>query len=138
MSEPEKQPFELRFDIPPGYREAERLDVYLTRYIQNATRAKVQKGIKEGMVMVNGDVIKKGSRPVQAGDRIDCVVMKAPSMDILPEAIDLDIRYEDDDVIIVNKAAGIGSSSSIWPPYGHAGACVASSCGRRADSHGRS
>ena len=115
MSEPEKQPFELRVDIPPGYREAERLDVYLTRYIQNATRAKVQKGIKEGMVMVNGDVIKKGSRPVQAGDRIDCVVMKAPSMDILPEAIDLDIRYEDDDVIIVNKAAGM----VVHPAFGH-------------------
>lgn len=115
MSEPEKQPFELRFDIPPGYREGERLDVYLTRYIQNATRAKVQKGIKEGMVMVNGDVITKGSRLVQAGDRIDCVVMKAPSMDILPEAIDLDIRYEDDDVIVVNKAAGM----VVHPAFGH-------------------
>ena len=115
MSEPEKELTIITFDVPPVYGEAERLDVYLTGKIQNATRAKTQKGIKEGQVEVNGRVITKPSSVVQPGDSIVCSLMKAPRVEVLPEAIDLDIKYEDDDVIVINKPAGM----VVHPAYGH-------------------
>lgn len=115
MSEPSKQPTLFSFNVPSGYRERERLDVYLTGFIQNATRAKVQKGIKEGMVTVNGEVIRKVSHTVLAEDVIECTLMRPPPMDILPEDIPLDVRYEDDHLIVVNKPAGM----VVHPAFGH-------------------
>ncbi|MDA0379349.1 MAG: RluA family pseudouridine synthase [Bacteroidetes bacterium] len=115
MTEPEKQTTLLTFTVPDGYRERERLDVYLTGFIQNATRAKVQKGIKEGLVRVNGGVASRPSQPIQPGDEIVCTLLKAPPMDILPEEIPLDIRFEDDHLLVVNKPAGM----VVHPAYGH-------------------
>lgn len=115
MSEPAKQPTEFRFDVPAGYQGGERLDVYLTGFLLNATRARVQKGIKEGQVVVNGEVSKKPSRVVQAGDLIICTLMKPPPMDILPEDIPLDVRYEDEHLLVINKAAGM----VVHPAFGH-------------------
>lgn len=115
MSEPEKQPTQITFSVPEGYRERERLDVYLTGFIQNATRAKVQKGIKEGLVVVNGQQASRPSQPVQPGDVIVCTILKPPPMDILPEDIPLDIRFEDEHLLVVNKPAGM----VVHPAYGH-------------------
>lgn len=115
MSEPQKIETELTFDVPPGYRENERLDLYVTSKIQNATRARVQKGIKDGLVVVGSQVITKSSYKVQAGDHIVCTILKAPPMEIVPENIPLDIVYEDDDLLVVNKAAGM----VVHPAYGH-------------------
>lgn len=89
--------------------------MYLTGFLLNATRARVQKGIKEGKVVVNGEVSRKPSRVVQAGDLIVCTLMKPPPMDILPEDIPLDVRYEDDHLLVINKAAGM----VVHPAFGH-------------------
>ncbi|QXD16101.1 RluA family pseudouridine synthase [Rhodocaloribacter litoris] len=105
----------LTFEVPPGYREGERLDVYLTRSIQNATRAKVQRGIREGRVTVNGRVATKASYTVQAGDVVVCRVLRPPPLVIVPEPIPLDVVYEDDDLLVVNKPAGM----VVHPAYGH-------------------
>ncbi|MEQ9105461.1 MAG: RluA family pseudouridine synthase [Rhodothermales bacterium] len=105
----------VTFDVPPGYREGERLDVYLTGFIQNATRTKVQKGIKDGRVEVNGKIHDKPSYVVQAGDRIACRLPRPPALEIVPEDLGLDIVYEDDDLIIVDKPAGM----VVHPAYGH-------------------
>ena len=107
MSEPEQQEVSVRFDVPSGYGDDARLDVYLTASIQNATRAKVQKAIKEGRITVNGRLVKKASHIVQARDRIECRLMKPPPLEVLPEPIPLDIAFEDDDLLIVNKPAGM-------------------------------
>lgn len=115
MDEPEKQPTEFRFDVPAGYHGGERLDVYLTGFLLNATRARVQKGIKEGVVVVNDEVVKKPSRVVQAGDVIVCTLMKPPPMDILPEDIPLDVHFEDEHLLVINKPAGM----VVHPAYGH-------------------
>ncbi len=115
MSEPAKQPTLFTYEVPAGYQGGERLDVYLTGFLLNATRARVQKGIKDGLVVVNGEVSKKPSRVVQAGDLIVCTLMKPPPMDILPEDIPLDVRYEDEHLLVVNKAAGM----VVHPAFGH-------------------
>lgn len=115
MSEPEKQEIPVERDVPAGYREHERLDVYLTQFLPNATRTKVQQGIRDGRVTVNGEVIRRVSRPVQAGDHIVCVLLRPPPMEIVPEPIPLVIVYEDEHLIVVDKAAGM----VVHPAYGN-------------------
>ena len=112
---PEKQETTVELTVPAGYREGERLDVYLTRLLPNATRAKVQRGIKAGRVQVGGTVQAKASYNVQAGDAITCVLLRPPPMEAEPEPIPLDVAYEDDYLLVVNKAAGM----VVHPAYGH-------------------
>ncbi len=105
----------ITVEVPPGYRERERLDVYLTAKIANATRAKVQAAVHEGRVDVNGSVETRVSRPVVAGDVLTCRVMRLPPLDVRPEAIPIEVVYEDDVLLIVNKPAGL----VVHPAYGH-------------------
>ncbi len=86
--------------------EPTRIDVYLCTLIKNATRSKVQTAIDAQNVSVNGKVVKS-SYKVQPGDLIVCRVLKRPPIELVPENISLDIVYEDDDVLVVNKAAGM-------------------------------
>ncbi len=102
-------------DVPEGYHAGQRLDVYIADALQNASRSKVQRGIKDGYVSVNGAVQTKVSTPVAAGDRIECRLQRPPPIEARPEALPLDIVYEDDDLIVVNKAAGM----VVHPAYGN-------------------
>ena len=68
MPSEEKQETLIELEVPSGYHEEARLDVYVTRSVQNASRTKVQRGIKEGLVTVNGIVVKRPSHVVQSGD----------------------------------------------------------------------
>lgn len=115
MKEPEKQETVLDIPVPPGYRGAERLDVYVTRSIENASRAKVQKAIRDGMVSVSGVVVTRGSHVVQAGERIECRVMRPPPIEVAPEPIPLSIVFEDDHLIVLDKPAGL----VVHPAYGN-------------------
>ncbi len=94
-------------DVPAGYNEDERIDIYLTRFLANATRSKVQRGIKEGRVTINGAVIDKVSHKVQAGDVISCRLSRPPPIVAAPEDIPITIIYEDDHLLVVNKEAGM-------------------------------
>ncbi|MFQ5569070.1 MAG: RluA family pseudouridine synthase [Rhodothermales bacterium] len=111
----EKPEIIFEWEVPSGYREEGRLDVYITRLMENASRTKVQRGIKEGRVTVNGVVIKRPSYAVQADDVIRCRVMRPPPLEVTPEAIPLDIVYEDTCLIVVNKEAGM----VVHPAYGN-------------------
>lgn len=114
-NEPDKIETIIEIDVPPGQEGGTRLDVYLTGKIANATRAKVQRGIKEGGVDVNGKTRTKTSWAVQPGDHIVCRVMRPPPIVVAPEAIPLDVVYEDDSVLVVNKPAGM----VVHPAFGH-------------------
>ncbi len=98
-------PYEFQIVVPPGQKK-ERLDTYLTAHVENATRSKVQIAIKEGAVLVNGKQVRP-SHPVSGGEIIHITLPKPPPQDAEPEHIPLDIIYEDDDLIIVNKPAGM-------------------------------
>jgi len=100
--------------VPPGQAADTRIDVYLTRILANATRTKVAQGIKEGRVSVNGGSVK-ASYIVQPGDRIDCVLLRPPPMEAEPEDIPIDIVFEDDALIVVDKVAGM----VVHPAYGN-------------------
>lgn len=81
-----------------------RIDMYLIDKL-DFSRSKIQSLIKDGYILVNGNVVKP-SYNVCLDDVID-VTDKDFTISILPEAMDLDIVYEDDDVIVVNKQNGV-------------------------------
>jgi 23S rRNA pseudouridine1911/1915/1917 synthase len=93
---------EYLLEVPDGQTTDIRLDKYITSFIQNATRNKVQKAIKEGFVLVNGKP-EKPSYIMQPGDKIEITLPKPPPEKAKPEKMDLDIVYEDDELLIVNK-----------------------------------
>ena len=97
----------ITLEVPPGYREDARLDVYLTRFLPNASRAKVQQGIRDGRAVVNGKAVTRVSYRVQPGDTITCRLERPPPMEAQPEPIPLDIVFEDPWLIVVNKPAGM-------------------------------
>ena len=105
--EPDKIETIITLDVPAGYTEDERVDQYITRFIANVTRSKVQKGMKEGRVTVNDVVIKKPSTRVFANDTITCTLERPPPIEAAPEDIPVNVVYEDDYLLIVNKPPGM-------------------------------
>lgn len=106
-------PHEIEILVPPG-KKKERLDVFLTNHIQNATRNKVQRAIAGGMVLVDGKNAR-ASHAVAPGERIQITLPKPPPPKALPEPIPVPIIYEDDDLLVVNKPAGMVTH----PAYGN-------------------
>ncbi len=84
-----------------------RVDKYLMNYIENATRSKIQQAAKDGNIYAN-DVAVKSNYKVKPADVVT-VLFKHPPYEFLlvPEDIPLDIVYEDDDLLVVNKPAGM-------------------------------
>jgi 23S rRNA pseudouridine1911/1915/1917 synthase len=87
--------------------EPYRIDKFLMNRIEGATRNKLQQAINSGMVLVNEKEVKQNYK-VKAFDRIVVYSDLSPeSTDVVPEKIDLNIAYEDDDLMIINKPAGM-------------------------------
>lgn len=82
--------------------EGERIDKYLNELIDSLSRSYIQKLLAEGNVTVNGQKIKANYK-IKPEDEIKLYLPPAVTPDIEPENIPLDILYEDDDVIVVNK-----------------------------------
>jgi 23S rRNA pseudouridine1911/1915/1917 synthase len=83
-----------------------RIDKYLHSHpkLSGFSRVMIQNIIKEGAVKVNGKIVKPSFK-LSPGDKIDLTVPQPPSKEIHPQDIPLNIIYEDDDIIIVNKQA---------------------------------
>src|SRR5690625_7493954 len=99
----------------PGYPKTERDAVYLTRFMPNVSRNKVQVAVREGRVFVNDEPVKRPSHQVVAGDVIRAVVMRPPPIQAVAEDIPLDIMFEDEHLIVVDKPAGM----VVHPAYGN-------------------
>lgn len=103
--------------IPPGENpslhlsvaagnEGERLDAFLAERVEGWSRARLQRLIEEADVLVNGRAVKS-SYKLHLNDEIEVELTPPPSSTFAPENIPLDIVYEDDELIVVNKPAGI-------------------------------
>lgn len=79
-----------------------RLDVFLSEQIADLSRAKIQELIKSKKILVNNKAVKS-SYSVQKGDEISVEIPKKEEVEILPEQIKLDVKYEDDDILVINK-----------------------------------
>ncbi|WP_419212297.1 RluA family pseudouridine synthase [Maribacter sp. X9] len=84
-----------------------RVDKFLMNFIENATRNKIQQAAKDGHVWVNDEIVKSNYK-VKAGDEVKVLFEHPPHEFLLvPEDIPLDIVYEDDVLLVVNKPAGM-------------------------------
>ncbi|MHB8516684.1 MAG: RluA family pseudouridine synthase, partial [Dehalococcoidia bacterium] len=100
---------ELVADAP-----GERLDVFVARRVPELTRSRVRRLVDSGHVRVDGHAAKPSLR-LEAGQRVS-VEVPAPSAGVAqPEDIPLDVIYEDDDLLVVNKPAGM----TVHPAPGH-------------------
>jgi len=100
------------YDVSPD-NKGERLDTYLTLK-SGLSRSNVQKLIKLGLVTVNGK-FEKVSYRIKGGDHIELIIPDEPENILIPENIPLDILYDDDHVVVVNKP----SNMVIYPVAGH-------------------
>lgn len=109
FSENIKQEFVVSLD-----EAGERLDKALSLLYPELSRSFFQKLIKDGQILVNG-LPRKANYCVAPGDILTVSIPKAQEIDILPEDIPLDILYEDEDVLVVNKPKGM----VVHPSAGH-------------------
>ena len=84
-----------------------RIDAALAGIVQNLSRSAVQKLIEQGSVSVNGQTCTEKKRKIEAGDLVEVLVPEPEELDVAAENIPLDIVYEDDDVLVVNKPKGM-------------------------------
>lgn len=103
----------FRFQIS-SEQEEERIDKCIASLMDSLSRSYIQKMIREGYVKVNGKAVRQNFR-VSADDEVAFFLPEAVEPEILPEEIPLDILYEDDDLLVVNKPKGM----VVHPAAGH-------------------
>ena len=96
-------------DIP-----GERLDAFLARSAEGLSRSAAQKLIEDALVLRNGKPGKKNDK-LNIGDAISYQIPEPKAVDIAPKEIPLDIVYEDDDLLVINKPKGL----VVHPAAGH-------------------
>ena len=99
----------LYADIP-----GERLDAFLARSVPELTRSAAQKLIEEGAVLRCGKPGKKNDK-LNMGDQVEYTIPEPKETEILPTQMQLDIVYEDEDVVVINKPKGL----VVHPAAGH-------------------
>lgn len=102
-------------NLTVGEKDGIRIDRYLSGCCEDLSRSYLQKLLKEGGVFVNGMPVKS-SYKVAVGEEISFDIPEASEPEILPEEMPLDILYEDDDILLVNKPKGM----VVHPAAGHA------------------
>jgi len=104
---------EFSFITQPG--EANRLDKYLAEKLPEHSRSRLQSLIRDGAVKVDAVPVTKTGHLVEAGNRVTIIVPEVAPVELLAEEIPLDIVFENDDLVIVNKPAGM----VVHPAPGH-------------------
>ena len=104
----------MRIPIEPEDAGA-RLDVFLAEEFEGVTRSAVQRWIDAGLVRVGG-AARKANYKLRPGDEIEAAPPEPEPLDALPEAIPLDVLYEDEWLVVVNKPRGM----VVHPAAGHA------------------
>ena len=92
----------------------ERLDAFLARAVEGLTRSSAQRLLEEGCVLVDGKPAKKNHK-LNIGQEVSVTVPEPKEVDIVPTEMPLDIVYEDEDVLVINKPKGL----VVHPAAGH-------------------
>ena len=96
----------FNISVPPnchGYR----IDKFLQSHSDKTSRTKIQNLIREGFVKLNDKTIKEVSKKIKTNDKIRIIFPPPKETHIRPQKIPLDILYEDNDIIIINKSPGV-------------------------------
>jgi len=83
-----------------------RLDAFLAARVRGVSRTALKRAVEDGDVLVGGRAAKPSHR-LRAGERVEVELPAPPASELTPEDIPLDIAYEDEDVVVVNKPAGM-------------------------------
>ena len=115
MPEAAQEMFEhFRLEVDPGQAPV-RIDKYMSTHLEDTSRNRIQQAFKEGYVRV-GETPVKANYIVRPGDVIRFVMpYRRRGLEIIPQDIPLNIVFEDDDVLVVNKPAGM----VVHPGHGH-------------------
>ncbi|NLP37471.1 MAG: RluA family pseudouridine synthase [Firmicutes bacterium] len=97
-----------------GELKGQRLDVVVTRLVPELTRSRVQKLIQEGLILVDG-VTRKANYRVHPGEVLQVTIPPAEPLSLQPQPLELDILYEDRELIVINKPKGL----VVHPAAGH-------------------
>ncbi len=105
--EPEEELYEhFRFDSDPGQKPL-RIDKFLYNKLENTSRSKIQAAADAGFIFVNGKAVKSNYK-VKPNDKVSIMLTYPPrEIELIPENIPLNIVYEDDELIVINKQAGM-------------------------------
>lgn len=102
----EKEEISRRIELIIEEDILERLDFYLSKAVNDISRTDIKKMIKDGYILVNGD-IQKPKYLLKRDDKIVVNISKPEKPEILPENIELDIIYQDEDIAIIDKPQGM-------------------------------
>lgn len=105
----------VSFDFVYSGTDKERLDRYLVGQLPDQSRSRLQALIKDGKAVVRGKVVTKPGYLLEPGDDIRIAIPEPEPTDLVPEKIPLDIVYEDERLMVVNKPAGM----VVHPAAGH-------------------
>ena len=94
--------------------DGERLDAFLARSVENLSRSGAQKLLEEGCVLLRGKPGRKNDK-LCVGDLVEVTIPEPKTVDIIPKEMPLDILYEDEDVLVLNKPKGL----VVHPAAGH-------------------
>lgn len=109
----EQGTFEFSLVVDPE-NAGQRIDVFLSKSPEIPSRSFAQNLIEKGLVLVDGKEVDKNYR-VQSGQLIDVTIPPPEPTEVNPEPIPLDVKYEDNDLIVLSKPAGM----VVHPAYGH-------------------
>jgi 23S rRNA pseudouridine1911/1915/1917 synthase len=96
----------------------QRLDRVIVAHCPQLSRTRIQELIEAGKVLIDGRAARKGSQHLHGGEQIIVTVEERPAPQAVPESIPLDILYEDDDLLAVNKPAGMTVHAGAGNPSG--------------------
>ncbi len=85
----------------------ERLDVFLSKKIEKLTRSNIKKIIDSKNVKINRKISLSASKKIKTNDKINIILKVQEPQKIIPESIELDINYEDKDILVINKPKGM-------------------------------
>lgn len=94
---------------------ADRLDRWLAEQLPELSRSRLQKLIEQGEVQINGEVCRSKKQEIQVGDRVCLTIPAAEPLELKAESMPLDILYEDEHLLILNKPVGL----VVHPAPGH-------------------
>ncbi|HJR06029.1 MAG TPA: RluA family pseudouridine synthase [Pyrinomonadaceae bacterium] len=95
-----------------------RLDAFLALRVAGFSRTRLKQSIEDGDVLVEGRAATKGSYKLRAGERVELETPAPPASTFAPEDIPLDIVYEDDSLVVLNKPAGLVVHPAAGVPSG--------------------
>ena len=100
-----------------------RIDKFLSDRLENSSRTRIQNAANAGNILVNNNPVKPNYK-VKPGDIVQVVLPTPPrEIELIPENIPLNIVYEDDDVLVVNKEPGMVVHPGVWQLYRYPGKC---------------